>query len=216
MHRLLENIITDTELQYLESVFLNGTHIISNGMDKVALPLDDAAFITLVKDIIEQRLGIPAPYDIVGDNFYKHSHSYFPHCDAVEDTAWLNIVIPISRIGAKADQKFIVFDQHWRGRNITWLGSYEFPGDFHSNKKTNDRPCDSELLENSTGAALPMELWDHIEQKYFTLDYFQGLSGTAYDWRPGNVLVFDSSHPHATGRMQSTSKLGISIRIAHK
>jgi hypothetical protein len=29
-------------------------------------------------------------------------------------------------------------------------------------------------------------------------------------------LVFDSRHPHATGRMQSASKLGVSIRIAHK
>jgi hypothetical protein len=216
MHKLLENIITDSELQYLESIFLNGTHILSNGMDKVALPLDDIDFIKLVNDIIVQRLGISAPYDIVGDNFYKHSNSYFPHCDAIEDSAWLNIVIPISRMGARSVQKFIVFDQLWQGKNITWLGNYQFPGDFYSNKKTNNRPCDSEFLENSTGTALPMDIWQHIEQKHFTLDYFHGLSGVAYDWYPGNVLVFDSRHPHATGRMQSTSKLGVSIRIAHK
>jgi hypothetical protein len=185
-------------------------------MDKVALPLDDADFTELIKDIIERRLCISTPYDIVGDNFYKHSSSYFPHCDAVEESAWLNIVIPISRIGVRSEQKFIVFDQLWQGKNITWLGNYQFTGDFHSNKKTNDRPCDSEFLENSTDTSLPMELWQHIEQKHFTLDYFQGLSGIAYDWSPGDVLVFDSRHPHATGRMQSASKLGVSIRIAHK
>lgn len=216
MHKLLENLVTESELEYLTSIFDNGDHILSHGMDKVLLPLDNAGFRNLVTDIIEKRLGICDPYEIVGDNFYKHGNSYFPHCDAVEETAWLNIVIPIKRFDHVAVQKFIVFDQTWAGKNQTWLGSYQLSGDFYSNKKTNQRPCDSELLESPTGTPLPADIWQHLEQRHFTNDYFHSLSGVAYDWEPGNIIVFDSRHIHATGKMQSHSKLGVSIRIAHK
>lgn len=216
MHKLLEKLVTESDLAYLENIFDRGDHIHSHGMDKVLLPLNDTEFFNLVTDIIQNRLGIKDHYEIVGDNFYKHGNSYFPHCDAVEDSAWLNIVIPIKRFNPVSVQKFIVFDQTWSGKNQTWLGSYQLSGDFHSNKKTNDRPCDSELLESPTGEPLPTDIWQHIEQKYFTSAYFHSLSGVAYNWEPGNVIVFDSRHIHATGRMQSQSKLGVSIRITHK
>jgi len=216
MHKLVENIITDSELVYLKSLFDSHTHIFSRGMDKVLLPLHDVKFKEFVTDLIECKLDIKDDYEIVGDNFYKHSHSYFPHCDAVEEKAWLNIVLPIERSAPRNDQKFIVFDQIWTGKNITWLGNFNFDGDFHSNKKTNTRPCDSEFFCNGTDQSLPNDIWQYIDQKYFTQDYFYSMSGTAYSWQPGNVIVFDSRHIHATGKMESESKLGISIRIARK
>ena len=185
-------------------------------MDKVLLPLGEEPFATFVQDVIERRLGITDDYTIVGDNFYKHSSSYFPHCDAIESNAWLNIVIPIRLTGAFAPQKFIVFDQTWTGKNITWLGNYELTGDFHSNKKTNDRPCDGEFFAGATGLELPDDVWNHMEHRYFDRNYFHSMSGTAYTWAPGNAIVFDSQHIHATGRMQSFSKLGLSVRIATK
>lgn len=216
MHKLVENIITDSELEYLQQIFQRNNHILSNGMDKVLLPMDEPEFKDFVTDLIERRLGINDPYIVVGDNFYKHGHSYFPHCDAIEDTAWLNIVVPIARYNMRGDQKFIVFDQQWQGKNVTWLGDFDIQGDFYSNKKTNSRPCDGEFFTNGTNTELPGELWQHIENRYFTRDYFYGMSGVAYSWTPGNAILFHSKHIHATGRMMSDSKLGVSIRIAHK
>lgn len=216
MHRLVENIISTEEIESLKEIFKTYPHVYSYGMDKVLLPMDNEWFISFVTDLIERRLDIKDPYVVVGDNFYKHGTSYFPHCDAVEETAWLNIVLPIERYNVRGDQKFIVFDQTWSGRNITWLGDFKLDGDFHSNKKTNNRPCDGEFFQGGTGQELPEETWQHIEQKYFKKDYFHGMSGTAYTWTPGNAIVFDSNHIHSTGRMQSEQKLGISIRIAHK
>lgn len=216
MHRLVENIISTEEIESLKEIFKTYPHVYSYGMDKVLLPMDNKWFISFVTDLIERRLDIKDPYVVVGDNFYKHGTSYFPHCDAVEETAWLNIVLPIERYNVRGDQKFIVFDQTWSGRNITWLGDFKLNGDFHSNKKTNNRPCDGEFFQGGTGQELPEETWQHIEQKYFKKDYFHGMSGTAYTWTPGNAIVFDSNHIHSTGKMQSEQKLGISIRIAHK
>jgi hypothetical protein len=216
MHKLVENIVTESELEYLQQIFLTNDHIISHGMDKVLLPLHDTLFKEFVTDLIERRLGINQPYTIVGDNFYKHSHSYFPHCDAIEDRAWLNIVVPILRFNPRGDQKFIVFDQQWQGKNVTWLGNFKLEGDFYSNKKTNSRPMDGEFFVGATNSELPLNIWQHINQSHFTQDYFYSMSGVAYSWRPGSVIVFDSKHIHSTGKMMSDSKLGLSIRIAHQ
>jgi len=216
MHKLVRNAITDSEIEYLRGIFNTHPHVLTNGMDKVMLPLEESEFAALIKDIIERRLGVDQEYAIVGDNFYKHSSSYFPHCDAVEQTAWLNIVIPIERWGSRGEQKFIVFDQLWMGRNITWLGNFDFDGDFASNKKTKIRPCDGEYFQNGTDLPLADDIWQHMEQRHFNKDYFHSMSGVAYPWEPGNIIVFDSQHIHATGRMQSEAKLGVSIRIAHK
>jgi hypothetical protein len=216
MHKLVENIVTDSELEYLKQIFLSHDHIFSHGMDKVLLPFDEIEFNEFATNLIERKLNINEPYKIVGDNFYKHSHSYFPHCDAIEDKAWLNIVIPIQRFEPREDQKFIVFDQRWQGKNITWLGNFEIDGDFYSNKKTNSRPCDGEFFQGGTNTELPQEIWQHIDSQHFERDYFYSMSGTAYSWTPGSAIVFDSQHIHSTGRMMSKSKLGVSIRIAHK
>lgn len=216
MHKVLENIISPDELRFLKEIFATHPHVYSHGMDKVMLPLAEEPFKNFVTDLIERRLAISEPYVIVGDNFYKHGTSYFPHCDAIEDSAWLNIVLPIERYNVRGDQKFVVFDQTWSGKNITWLGEFKLDGDFYSNKKTNDRPCDGEFFQAGTDKELPEDIWQHLEQRFFKRDYFWGMSGVAYPWAPGNVLVFDSNHIHATGKMQSEQKLGVSIRIAHK
>ena len=215
MHKVLANTISNDDLNYLEQVFDSYPHVVTNGMEKVLLPLGDDKFLSWTTEVIEQRVGIRDPYVIVGDNFYKHGHSYFPHCDAVENSAWLNIVIPIRQWQKFGQQKFIVFDQMWSGKNATWLGSYELKGDFDSNKKRSDRPCDGEYFFGGTKEDLPNSIWQHMEQKHFTRDYFYSMGGTAYDWSPGSIIVFDSQHIHATGRMQSVYKLGLSIRIAY-
>jgi hypothetical protein len=215
MHKIITSVLPAEEINYLLELFDREPHFTTRSMEKAFLPLSDSVFVDFVTDIIKNKIGIVQPYKIVGDNFYKHSHSYFPHCDAIEDSAWLNIVVPLKLENSKQQQKFIVFDQTWSGKNATWMGSYNFNGDFASNKKILDRPCDGIYFNNSTGQQIPWELWQYVDQTYFTRDYFFGMSGTAYDWSPGNIIVFDSRHIHATGSMQASVKTGLSIRIAH-
>lgn len=216
MHKVLKNIITSEDLNYLSTVFDTEPHRHTQSMEKVDLPLHNEQFFKWAQGIIENRVDVTEPYVIVGDNFYKHSNSYFPHCDAIESTAWLNIVIPMYQWQPFGQQKFIVFDQTWTGGPATWMGSCVIQGDFENNKKRSERPCDGEYFQGGTDAELPEDVWQHLNQKYFTQNYFYSMSGTAYDWSPGDIIVFDSQHIHATGKMQSQSKLGVSIRIAHK
>lgn len=215
MHKILENILTESDIKYLKQVFDDENHYHTKGMEKASLPLHKIEFHDFVTDLLENKISFNN-YEIVGDNFYRHSNSYFPHCDAIELNAWMNIVIPIELTEIYGQQKFIVFDQCWSGQNATWMGKFKLPGDFSSNKKREDRPCDSEHFCNGTKQELPENLWENLDQTYFDKDYFHGMSGTAYDWVPGHIIVFDSYHIHATGKMQCKSKLGLSIRTAHK
>lgn len=213
MHYSLKKILSQEELDYFINYYQSHEHYVTQGMEKLAIPYDDSEFMSKINDLIRNKLGISEDYKIVGDNFYKHSKSYFPHCDATNEHAWLNIVIPLARYEIFGFQKFIVFDQLWQGRNITWMGKIDIPGDFASNKKTNQRPIDSELLQHGTDTRLPEVLWQQFNSNHFDRDYFHGLDGFAYDWTPGDIIVFDSQHIHATGTMKSKSKLGLSIRI---
>lgn len=213
MHYSLKQILTAEELKYFIDYYDSHEHYVTQTMEKLSIPYDDSDFMSRINDLIKNKLGVTGDYTIVGDNYYKHDRSYFPHCDATNEHAWLNIVIPLAQYNVFGLQKFVVFDQFWLGPNVTWMGKVDIPGDFASNKKTNQRPRDSEFLQNSTDQALPEILWQQFNSNHFDRDYFHGLDGFAYDWRPGDIIVFDSQHIHATGAMKSKSKLGLSIRI---
>ena len=215
MHSQYSNLITPTERDFLESLHRNGHHINSYGMDKVLLPHDNELFTTLINDILSIRLGL-TNYEICGDNFYQHSVSYFAHCDARENTAWKNIVIPLRINRAYGAQKFVVFDQTYSLGNATWIGSYAMEGDFYSNKKIALPFSASPGFGLCSDAPISEELYSELDQKYYTREYCSGLTGHAYPVIPGTVIVFDSQHIHCTGRMNCASKLGLSIRIKHQ
>jgi hypothetical protein len=213
MHYSLKNILSKEELTYFIEYYESHERYVTHGMEKLAIPFDDPDFMSRVNELIKNKLGIEKDYKIVGDNYYRHSKRYFPHCDATNERAWLNIVIPLVRYEVFGEQKFIVFDQLWQGHNVTWMGKIQVTGDFNSNKKTNLRPIDSDFLKHSTNAKLPDVLWKEFDNNNFDRDYFYGLDGIAYNWTPGDIIVFDSQHIHATGNMKSKRKLGLSIRI---
>ena len=214
---LLPDIIP--EIDYLENYFYTrNEYIITNGMKKypVCNVPQDPEFLELIHDIIQNRIGIKEPYELIGDNFYEHNFSYFPHCDALQSNSWLNIVIPIKLFDKTSDQKFIVFDQKFNAGNATWMGSYELSGDFLSNKKINKRMCDTESVVNQSGKDISDELFADISNKYMSKEYLFGMSGDSFSWNPGNVIVFDSKFIHTTGKMNCSKKLGLSVRIGYK
>lgn len=213
----LSNIIS--EISYLENYFYSkNDYVITNGMKKypVCHVPHDVEFLDLLDDIITNRLGITDPYELIGDNFYEHSFSYFPHCDALQSNSWLNIVIPIKLFEQTKEQKFIVFDQKYNAGVATWMGSFNLQGDFLSNKKIQTRIGDTDFVSGQTDVEISDTLYTDIENKYISKDYLFGMSGTSFDWTPGNVIVFDSKFIHTTGKMHCNKKLGLSIRIGHK
>lgn len=214
----LQNVVNRDELEYLENYFnTRDDYDITNGMKKYPINYvsHDQKFLDLVKDIIENKVGITGPYELLGDNFYQHTSSYYPHCDARQKNSWLNIVVPIKLFGLRQTQKFIVFDQQYLLGNSTWMGIKSVPNDFKSNTSIKVRMCDSEGVINTTNQDINDELYKDIAPLHFPKEQLFGMSGKSFDWIPGNIIVFDSKYIHATGKMNCQQKLGLSIRIGH-
>jgi len=204
--------ISENDRLFLLNYFKKNTekYVYTMGMTKIPVLGSDEAIITLIKDIISSQLNIEN-FILLGDNFFKHNLSYFPHCDASEINAWMNILIPLEL--PIPGQKFIIFDQIWKGPPTTWFGNFKISADFLNNKKTNSRPFDGALLENKIDNEIDEEIYQHISNHFLTKDYLYGLSGKVVDWIPGKIITFNSRQIHMTGKMSSPYKIGLSVRI---
>lgn len=214
---ILKNVITPEELLYLENYFYTrDEYDHTNGMKKYPIRgiNHETAFLKMLDDIIQNKIGIDKKYELLGDNFYEHYSSYYPHTDAIQSNSWLNIVVPIKLYGQRETQKFIVFDQEYQG-NGTWMGTKKMAGDFVSNKKIAQKICENEHVRNLTNIDIPDSLYDDIWQLHFPKEELFGMSGHSFEWVPGDLIIFNSKFIHTTGRMNCQKKLGLSIRIGH-
>lgn len=215
---LINNALDIDDLKFLIDYYDSQTdYIITNGMKKYPVITDpiNNEFIDFINSMIATKLNI-TDYVLLGDNFYEHSHSYFPHCDATQENSWLNIVIPLKTYNQIATQKFIVFDQQYLGGGATWMGTYKMKNDFLHNKKIETNIVDTVNVIGSTNSDISEELYSALDHRFLPKDYMFGISGQAFDWTPHDIIVFDSKFIHSTGKMKCDKKLGLSIRLGHK
>lgn len=145
-------------------------------------------------------------------NLFNHGNPFTIHSD-VSDKKKTVLLIPIS---ASRDQKFVMFDQTLvRNKEMSWI--YNIFSDkteeelkamyYHTSSKS--RPCDTEEVFGCTGEPVPEELFQYLP---YTRDLYHGLTGWAWDYKPGKALLFPANRIHATGRM-SLSKIGCTIQF---
>jgi hypothetical protein len=214
----IKNVITKSELDFLISYYLSRSdYVFTNGMKKYPVITDplNTEFIEFITNIISNKLKF-TDYEIIGDNYYEHSHSYFPHCDALQSNSWVNIVIPLELYNQKNVQKFLVFDQQYLLGTGTWMGSYNLAGNFLSNKKIQTIITETDGVVNSTAQDISDDYYDNFDQRFLSREYLFGISGSVYEWIPGDVIVFDSKFIHSTAKMNCDKKLGLSVRLGHK
>ena len=139
-------------------------------------------------------------------HFYKHKAPYYPHSDFhhVEKD---NIVIPLKVFNGK-NPFLIVFDQSWSGDGITWTNKEKIK--FKFNEGISGRPYDHDI-DNKTDQPIPNYLYNRY-LNWQPRDFWFGLSGTPYEFIPGNFIQFDSKVLHATSTMHCEEKLGLTIR----
>jgi len=136
----------------------------------------------------------------VTGNIYYHTTPYEVHTDVFADDIGVNVLVPLER---ESSQKFIVFDQTYKGSTV-WKpgdGSKEVRG---LNTIFNTRPCETPV-KGLTGK--PCDLAEHLPEED---DFYFGLSGSLIEWLPGEGLVFPSTNLHATGKMTSP-KYGLAM-----
>ena len=144
-----------------------------------------------------------------GGNYYKHSFPYLPHTDyekKLDNT--INVVIPLW-YDCEIEPYLIVFDQVYNGfYPVTWMMNnpvYTLFG--HTAVLGYPQQYN---LTNDTNALIDENLYEYI--KMYPKEMLNGLSGKAYKFEPGNIIVFDNRQVHCTSNYTGT-KLGLSLRF---
>ena len=210
-YRVIEQAFTQTELDQFVEYWENNTDSIyvTRGMNKLQDPWDR----TIVKEIVKPVLSkhFDTSLENLGDNIYRHDAPYYPHVDISKNIyPCFNVLIPIAQ-ETPVEQHFIIYDQ-WVKEYVgaTWLGEwYEQLEDFDNNKKR-AYPFNDSIVEGIKGD----QVLDHLTIQGKERALFKGLTGVALDFKPGNIIVFDSKHIHATGTMTGGWKMGLTLRFA--
>ena len=152
-----------------------------------------------------------------GGNIYKHSNLYSLHVGSDEPTQMINVNIPIHLEVEEPQQHFIVFDQ-WtdNGFGQTWYGDRPDLNnyDFDRNKKVPTSPYNDPRVYDCTEDPIDPEFYKkYLEFDMHKPELFHGLTGTAYEWKPGNMVVFNSNNLHCTGKLIGPWKMGLLINF---
>lgn len=206
--RQIDGAISPGILEQLKQIYDTSGPYRSSTMNKA----DPDRALPVVEPILREHF--PFMGKFLGGNFYKHSLPYHPHVD--HELTWplaVNFVIPITI--ENTDTDFIVFDQRWHMSPRTWSLVQDInkfrQNDFTTTIPTSGIPGLSEI-EGSTKQPVDEQFWKehlhHARENYF------GLSGKAFSFKPGSVIMFETKHIHCTGRFFNGTKLGLTIRYA--
>lgn len=161
----------------------------------------------LLHALCEQIIGHRLNYQ--SGNFYKHSTPYLPHTDyRVQQSNTINVVIPLHY--TESLPHLIIFDQIWEQNSLTWCMHYPVLY-FEINTGVKGAPYEYPV-KNLTGQEIdPVLYTTHLSM--YPKKYLHGLSGTAYAFEPGSIMIFDNQHIHCTSKFTG-EKLGISLRFS--
>jgi hypothetical protein len=210
-YAVYNNIINQTTIDEILELYHNSKDIreTTMSMDKLNKPWTFDA-IRQLEPILKQYIDTSSN---IGDNVYMHSYPYFPHVDISDDYPCVNVVIPLY-IHENKEQKFIVFDQYvTTNAPRTWLGDFSVKNDFNKNKKSTFVYKETDIA-GLTNNPIDQKFYDrYLDISHFTPNLFFGMSGTALEYKPGNLIIFDSKHVHCTGKMETDYKIGITLRF---
>lgn len=210
-YKVLYDIIKKEQIQKILELFETHAHIRETrmGMDKLKSPwiYDE---IRELEPVIGQYVDTSVN---IGDNVYKHSFPYYPHVDIDERYPCVNVLIPLY-VSDNMKQDFVIFDQYVKEPiPKTWIGNQKFTGTFEKNTIGEFIHNDTNV-EGSTNNKIDEEFYkQYLEHEYRDRDLFYGCSGTAVDYAPGNMILWDSKHIHCTGKMNAKFKIGLSLRF---
>tara|TARA_B100001287_G_scaffold276301_1_gene286648 strand:+ start:1923 stop:2585 length:663 start_codon:yes stop_codon:yes gene_type:complete len=210
-YKVIEQAFTQTELDQFVTYWENNTDKIyhTNSMNKIQDPWDLPIVKEIVKPVLDKHFDTSLKN--LGDNLYRHEYPYYPHVDISKSIyPCFNVLIPIAQQNP-VEQHFLIYDQ-WVNQPIgaTWLGEWysKQEGDFDNNKKR-EYPLGDSVVEGIKGD----QILEHLTIQGKEQALFKGLTGVALDFKPGNIIVFDSKHIHATGTMTGGWKMGLTLRF---
>tara|TARA_B100001964_G_C14004389_1_gene496457 strand:+ start:154 stop:786 length:633 start_codon:yes stop_codon:yes gene_type:complete len=208
MEEFKNKVSADIQKELINFFWANeDLHFFTNDMLKIRKPWQG-----ITKELLEPILSnIIDTTNNLGDNYYYHKFSYLPHTDYQEKESW-QIVIPLAMENLIGQQSFVVFDQIFLHNGRTFCGNMEME-EFVSNKLYRGH-IKTEDATDLTNKSIPNKFYNKYLSNNYPEDLFWGLSPAGvFEWKPGNIMMFDSRHIHCTGKMNCDAKLGIALRF---
>lgn len=85
--------------------------------------------------------------------------------------------------------------------------------EFSRNKVNKDSIFEDKDVIGCIDKEIDDNLYAALENPFRPKELFYGLTGTIVDYKPGNLILFNSKYIHATGKMQAKYKIGLSLRF---
>lgn len=162
--------------------------------------------VDLLKEILEDTLGKNLVY--AQGNFYKHETPYLPHTDyKTYQDGKINLVIPLEY--SNTLPHLVIFDQEWHFDSITWCMHHPVQS-FKVNTGVKGCPHEYPVLKLTQKDIDDILYFRYLN--HYPKNTLFGLSGNAYPFRPGSMIIFDSRRIHCTSKMSGT-KLGLTLRF---
>ena len=159
-------------------------------------------------DLIRDQ--IPVQADMYGGNFFIACHHYGPHMDSfhrqseVDDgtTVYKNVIVPLWIGGSDKGDNITFYKQ----RLIDYGSAFGGKPEFNKERKHQLHP-DPTVLQyyDDTGQAIPKEQ----NRKDFDVE-------RVFEWRPGDLIVFDSVQVHSSERVHWVNKMGLLLKFRIK
>lgn len=217
-HTFYENAIPLEVCSYIKNFFDSNTNLHINKPNNPNVTKINSPWLHL-RHILEPILSkYFIPNNGQGGNIYKHSNLYTIHVDSEEPYQMINCLIPVYLTNNVIDQHFIVFDQ-WvdNGFGQTWYGNRPKSTnetDFDRNKKIWTTPFEDSRVYDKTMYDIDETFYkNYLEFDAHKTEYFKGLTGTAYVFKPGNLILFNSNQLHCTGKLIGPWKMGVLINF---
>lgn len=147
-------------------------------------------------------------------SYYSHEKPYLPHTDYnPRFNNELNVVIPLELNADANGASLVVFDQVWPYDGVVWCMHNPVIQEYGKvNIRVKGWPGEYPVT-NKTKMGIDLDFWNKY-LRHYPYDTLYNLSGNAYPYTPGSMILFNNSNVHCTSYFKG-NKTGVTLRYRY-
>jgi|TARA_R110001592_G_scaffold17028_8_gene72286 hypothetical protein len=194
-----ENVLSSEDIEKVWQTAFLGGNVRKNSLGNVFISGD---VVKRAYEIIKHKILVKG--EMYGGNYFIACHPYGPHMDSfaekdvVDDgtTVYKNVIIPLWIGGSNFGDHIVFYDQRLVDYGSAFGGKSEY-----NNERKHKLHADYSNLQFYNGNGEEMDK----SAKFSVEDNIE--------WKPGNVIVFDSVQVHSSTRTEWTNKMGLLLKF---
>ena len=194
-----ENVLSSEDIEKVWQTAFLGGNVRKNSLGNVFISGD---VVKRAYEIIKHKILVKG--EMYGGNYFIACHPYGPHMDSfaekdvVDDgtTVYKNVIIPLWIGGSNFGDHIVFYDQ----RLVDYGSAFGGKSEYYNQRKHKLHADYSNLqFDNGNGEEMVKSAKFSVEDNI--------------EWKPGNVIVFDSVQVHSSTRTEWTNKMGLLLKF---